>query len=392
MSKAYQDALIHHIKSIECIGDINIMSLLNMIPFSEIQIFLQHQIPELNDNCIQKAYFDTLSINDTLPSDIIRHVLSFNTFPHNTAINATNKQWNTCSAQIKAMQNKERKQVVDNYHIDYNEEVKNVWIVDPNRSQLTNDEIAANAKGLIANVQTAIELCESGDKLLIHNGIYEVSQIHIDKSIQIVGVGDNVVLNNVADVDHTLSFQNNSISYIENVAFSVSDLSGTGRTLDNGHIDIRSNAAVTVNECKFENGIVGINCADGACLDVKSCEFIKCNFGIYAEKDAANVNVIGCQFEECGCQKPDDDFQFGYSVAAHNCYGKDTLHLRCIGNVFRNNLSLAFVKLRIRTPNPNLSLDDWSTYSLRYNILDGDKGILIDGEVVDANTMYTKHY
>eukprot|EP01083_Nonionella_stella_P097893 275214_1 len=75
------------------------------------------------------------SINDTLPPDIVRHVLSFNTFPHNSAINATNKQWNKCSAQIKAIQNREREQVVDNYPIKYNEEVNNEWIVDPNRTQ-----------------------------------------------------------------------------------------------------------------------------------------------------------------------------------------------------------------------------------------------------------------
>eukprot|EP01083_Nonionella_stella_P183511 663414_1 len=197
MSKSQRKALIHHIESSQCIGDINITAfILSMFPFSKIQTFLRQQILELDDNGIRKAYFNILSMNDTLPSDLVGHMLSFNTFPHNSAINATDKQWNKHSTQIKAMQNKERKQVVDNYSIKYNEEVNNVWIVDQNRSQLTNDEIAANAKGPLSNLQAAIEHCESDDKLFIHDGVYQVRPIVIDKSIQMVGIGDNVVLTN----------------------------------------------------------------------------------------------------------------------------------------------------------------------------------------------------
>eukprot|EP01083_Nonionella_stella_P104813 300851_1 len=84
MSKAHKDALIRHIRSIGSIGDIDIITLLSMISLSKMQTFLQQQILELNDNDIQKAYFNILSINDTLPPDIVRHVLSFNTFPHKT--------------------------------------------------------------------------------------------------------------------------------------------------------------------------------------------------------------------------------------------------------------------------------------------------------------------
>eukprot|EP01083_Nonionella_stella_P302227 1041232_1 len=138
---------------------------------------------------------------------------------------------------------------VDNYPIKYNEAVNNVWIVDPNRTQLTSDEIDANRKGPCSNIQTSIERCQSGDKLLIHDGVYEVPQITIGKSIQIVGVGDNVIFRNL-DVDNTLRFINNSISYIENIAFAV-DPYLRPIPLYNGHIDIQYNAKVTVNKCKF---------------------------------------------------------------------------------------------------------------------------------------------
>eukprot|EP01083_Nonionella_stella_P276862 941154_1 len=138
MSNSQRKALIHRFQSSQCIGDFDIVALLSMFPFSNIQSILRQQILELNDNGVRKAYFNILSMNNTLPSDIVGHMLSFNTFPHNSAINATDKQWNKHSTQIKAMQNKERKQVVDKYPIQYNEVVNNVWIVDQNRSQLTN--------------------------------------------------------------------------------------------------------------------------------------------------------------------------------------------------------------------------------------------------------------
>eukprot|EP01083_Nonionella_stella_P048609 129830_1 len=377
MTKLYRDALIRHIKSSECIQDI--VALIGMIGFSKIQTFLRQQILELNDNDVRKVYFNSLSMNDTLPSDIVGHVLSFNTFQHNNAIKETNKQWNTHSTQIKAMQNKERKQVVDKYPIQYNEVVNNVWIVDQNRSQLTNDEIVANVKGCLSDVATAIELCESGDKLLIHDGIYEVSPIKIDKSIQIVGIGDNVVLKNGIDYDEsTLSFRNNSTSYIENIAFAVDN----NECVVDGHIDIGPNATVTVNKCKFDNGVVGINCGEGARLDAKSCEFVKCSFGIYAMPTAVNINVIGCTFEECGYTE--DHSTYSVVHVQRTNIGKHPLYLRCIGNVFQNNLSFPFVKL--------CELDEWNTYSLRYNMLDGDKGILMDAELVDANTMYREDH
>eukprot|EP01083_Nonionella_stella_P048612 129838_1 len=190
MSQALRDALIHHIRSIACIGDIDIVTLLSMIPLSKIQTFLQQQILELNDNDIRKACFNILSINDTLPPDIVRHVLSFNTFPHNSAINATNKQWNKCSAQIKANQNKKRMEEVDAYHLNYNQTVNNTWIVDENRTQLTNDETNSSFQGPISDIRTAIERCESGDKLLVYDGVYDEHALDIDKSIQIIGVGE----------------------------------------------------------------------------------------------------------------------------------------------------------------------------------------------------------
>eukprot|EP01083_Nonionella_stella_P145699 457050_1 len=391
MSKAQCDALIHHIQSTQCVGDL--ISWLAIIPFSEIQNFVEQQIVKLNQNSIRKAYFSDLSINDTLPSDIVRHILSFNTFPHNAAINATNKQWKKCSAQIKAKQNKERQQAVDSYHIKYDEEVNNIWIVDKNRSLLTDDEIASNFKGPVSDLHTAIERCESGDKLLIHDGVYEEPQMVTDKSIQLVGVGDSVVvrMRNTASRDIVLTFQNNSISYVENIAFPAYD------KCDDGPIEIVSNAKVTLHRCKFENGMFCIYCADGGCLDIKSCEFINCNCGIYAEHDAEKVNVIGCRFEnDEKCEYTNSD-NFGYPVlvyceykesSANTAIRKDTVHLRCIGNVFRNNLSFPFAKICSHDDVKQLS--DWNTYSLRYNMLEGDKSIFIKGKLVDANGMYIK--
>eukprot|EP01083_Nonionella_stella_P118320 353199_1 len=219
MSQTQQEALIYHIKSAESMDSFNIQPLLNMIPFSEIQTFMARQIRKLNANTIREAYFNTLSMNETLPTDLVANILSFHPFPHNTAINQTCKMWNKCSAQIKANQNKERMEEVDKYHLDYHEKVNNTWIVDGNRTQLTNDEIESGFQGPISNIHTAVELCESGDKLLVYDGVYDEHALDIDKSIQIIGVGDNVFLTNSA-ADHSmnrmysLSFRNNSISYV----------------------------------------------------------------------------------------------------------------------------------------------------------------------------------
>eukprot|EP01083_Nonionella_stella_P123357 371703_1 len=389
MAEMQHDALIDHIKSTQSIGDLNLMALLAIIPFSEIQTFLEQQISELNEDSIRKAYFTTLSIDDTLPSDVIGHVLSFHPFPHNAAINETNKMWNKCSAQIKTMQIKERKQEIANYDINYNEEVNNTWIVDPNRTQLTREETAASYKGPISVLNTAIERCESGDKLLIYDGVYEpVSNIH--KSIQIIGVGGNVVFEHTCN-NTSLSFGNGSISYVENIRF-VADIPLQYQDFNN-HINIEGGRTkVTVNKCTFFQGNDGILCANGACLDVKNCEFINNCIGILAEPNAANINVIGCVFEKCGLMKERLKCS-SVSVTYKYCdftipY---TLQLSCIGNLFRNNLFYSFsekygsIQLKYGTIQPD-------RYVLRCNMLEGDCGMAIDGVVVDTNKMYRQFH
>eukprot|EP01083_Nonionella_stella_P123355 371700_1 len=168
MSTVQQEALIEHIKSADCIDNINIMPLLHLIPFCEIQTFVEQHIRKLNANAIREAYFNSLSIDDILPSDLVGHVLSFQPFPYNASINQTNKMWNKLSSQLKHIQNKERIKAVDEYDLHYNEEVNNTWIIDANRTQLTNDERDSGFKGPLPDIGTALDMSESGDKLLIY--------------------------------------------------------------------------------------------------------------------------------------------------------------------------------------------------------------------------------
>eukprot|EP01083_Nonionella_stella_P304580 1059198_1 len=77
-------------------NDPQIISLLSVIPFVEIQTFMEQQIRKLIMNSIRETYFNTLSMNATLPNDLIGHILSFHPY-HAPNINQTSKMWNKCA-------------------------------------------------------------------------------------------------------------------------------------------------------------------------------------------------------------------------------------------------------------------------------------------------------
>eukprot|EP01083_Nonionella_stella_P178098 628125_1 len=388
MSKAQQNTVIDHIECAVSIDSISIIQLLHVIPFSEIQTFMKQQIRKCNADTVRQAYFNALSINETLPTDLMSNILSFHPFPHNTAINQTCKMWNKCSAQIKANQNKKRMEEVDAYHLNYNQTVNNTWIVDEHRTQLTNDETNSSFQGPISDIRTAIERCESGDKLLVYDGVYDEHALDIDKSIQIIGVGDNVFLTNSA-ADHSmnrmysLSFRNNSISYVENITFAIG--SAWTEHMDDGHINIQTNAKVIVNKCTFEHGICGLSCGSGGSLDAKSCNFTNCDFGIYVEHNASNVHVIGCVFDECG--------SCGYETTSSVVIKRRKVfdkQIKCIGNIFRNNLRYSITERHIGSDKSQHRPD---RYSLRCNMLEGENQWIEGNEkIMDANKIYYSAY
>eukprot|EP01083_Nonionella_stella_P118322 353206_1 len=218
MSKAQQEALMDYIKSSQCIEDLNLVSWVGIIPLLELKYFLVQQVRKFTESDTRKAYFNALSLNDILSTDLITHVLSFNHFPHNGAINQTDKMWNKCSRQVTVSQNKERQQIMDDYDMNYNEKVNNVWIVDLNRKELSKEETSAGYRGPISDLVTALELCESGDKLLVNEGEYcktVKTPTRIDKSIQIIGIG-NVIFQHKSQPPSFLIFGAGSISYVEN--------------------------------------------------------------------------------------------------------------------------------------------------------------------------------
>eukprot|EP01083_Nonionella_stella_P221992 792554_1 len=350
-------------------NDPQIISLLSVIPFVEIQTFMEQQIRKLIMNSIRETYFNTLSMNATLPNDLIGHILSFHPY-HAPNINQTSKMWNKCALQNKFIQNKERIKEVEKYDFNYSEEESNTWIVDANRTQLTNDEINASCKGPISDIDTAVGLCESGDKLLIYDGVYECKS-RIEKSIQLIGAGKNVVVTNRTSEDTRyiapLAFENNTISYIENITFAIDPDS------DHEIIDIGSGAKVIFNKCVFKHGETGIWCPEGVCLDTKRCTFTKCDCAIYVVPGPveSNVNVVGCLFDSCS--------HTVFACSQNNNPSK--VKLMGIGNIFRNNLSYPFEE---ECPFEH----DCTRYSLRCNILEGERGRVIDQKVVDANAMY----
>eukprot|EP01083_Nonionella_stella_P200267 733601_1 len=161
----------------------DILPFLQMVSVTQIQIFLLDAFSQLSTNAIRKAYFNTLSIMETLPSDIVQYIESFDSDGCRTVIN---KQWNQCH---KNNFPKLRREAINKIIFKPNILANNTWTISPNRV-IQGDE----ARNDITSIQDALLRSKSCDKFLIHPGLYNIDYLDIQHNVHFIGVADNVRL------------------------------------------------------------------------------------------------------------------------------------------------------------------------------------------------------
>ena len=147
----YKDELRNHVASTQILQEL--LPLLNQIPLEQIKDFLYQKIGSMNDAESKTFYYESLSIDEILPTDIIRDIISYQGFDiaHTKCVN---KQWKELSDQNEK---KNYQQMEENLEqtspIKFNKNENATWVLHPDRTDLTLTEINMGFEGITNDLQ-----------------------------------------------------------------------------------------------------------------------------------------------------------------------------------------------------------------------------------------------
>merc|ERR1712228_861385 len=245
------------------------------------------------------------------------------------------------------------------------------WIIHPKRTQLSEFEQDLGFKGPLKNIGDALQNhCDDGDRLLIHDGIYDshIALYTTCKGFHLVGLGKNVLFKNISNgCTHFFIDRNNMKTefIFENLEF------------DEAYLRIFGNNKIIIKDCTFRGHKghaleIGPDLNDfSKNVDVKidECTFIDAGLGLMEGR--VDANVTNCLFKRC----------IKHSIIIQNISISDTKNtLRCIGNTFEDLQSHPIVECE----DENLDLDT----SIVYDVVDESDRYLLKDNKLTGNNKY----
>ena len=318
-----------------------LLPFLQCIPPEKIKKFIKENVNAWDESSIKKMYLKSFSIVDTIPEDIIQHILSFQQLQG--SYRCVNKKWNELS------QKNERQyylklviSINESSPIPYNTETNTTWV----HSELSNVEKDLGFKRMY-KMKFAMGECKNGDRVLVKNRLQlECRNCHWDeeglwnKSISIIGVGNKAGFSGgnsqCCQILHNEKSKNSEDIhvYIENMTFDYAECKHA-----EGVLKVNDRAKLSLNKCKFHScrnwTSPAINVTNGGSLAVKNCEFIGGSTGVHAYTTAKEVMISNSLFKS-----------FRKCIAIYGEYISDTmtLQLRCDGNMFQDSLDHPIVE------------------------------------------------
>ena len=405
MAHFHSDTVNEAVSSAQYFNDC--LPFLKLISTEKLKQFI-HQ--NLNETTAKTFYYNSLSIDEIMPTDIIQHILSFQCLEELNWTKIVNKQWKKLSNRNEKMRYLKLQESLDKKLPDPYKSTNRVIIVHPFRTQLTSIEKKLGFSGPINNMPSAINMLKSGDRLYFHDGTYEFEDCHFNDfevNALAIGLGHNVVIRDPSPgIRHDYLFQvvDKSSVYIENITFDCTE----SRECYDGAIYIEEDGSnLWLNNCEFTFGGTGMYVRRGSSLKVENCVFDGAKTAIAVSAIANTVTIEQSIFKHCGieddlansgengCIQIDHnwtDVEYGESELTD---GRSFVKLTCIGNTFEDNLCYPISERAqiddIGAPSVNpvyIGKDD--LYRLEENIISGYNGKNVKRpiDIEDANTIY----
>eukprot|EP01084_Bolivina_argentea_P075936 137612_1 len=145
----------------------DLVNIMNHIPIESLKEFINDKLQSMHENKIREIYYDSVSIHDIIIDDVIQSVISY--IPYENSIKYINTTFHDLEKLNKNLRIRLRKRNILSQFKN-----KNTYIVDESRNYLTEEEIKKGIKGPIKTLDKALNLMESGDKIILSKGEYEM--------------------------------------------------------------------------------------------------------------------------------------------------------------------------------------------------------------------------
>eukprot|EP01084_Bolivina_argentea_P230995 389672_1 len=312
-----------------------------------------------------------LSITDIIPEAVIEYILLF---IDSTDMKCINKTFKKSYESHMNKQLNQRKSIIENEtlipKVSFENNMNKTWIVHPTRKTLNEEEFANGYCGPINDlIDTINNKAQSGDKILVCNGRYsestnnyiaDQSNDNFKKSLQIIGVGDDV---NITLLEREL-YIDSLFLFFKNVNLVIKDI-----------LQVEGNATFYLEDCNINIKLVGTIscCGTDAFFYAKNCVFSgnwDHNYRSPIEIGCGSSTIIGCKFinfrQSCIVIGLDNFFaKHMLKVGSENEFVIENVNI--IANTFENNLGYPISELTVSCPQPH--------YSIKHNILKGRNGL-----------------
>eukprot|EP01083_Nonionella_stella_P134752 409942_1 len=346
--------LVSLIESVTCIQDL--MPFLNAMfgvsPLTELKEIMKQRLSTMHIQQKHDLYLKASPMDEVLPQCIVEYVIGFN--DDLRSIELVNKTFHKCcdSIQRRVLRKKETEWQTEfnKLHSDFKDNrIINVY---PSTHHNT--------------LPLAIEHAQSGDTLLIHQGVYQFKEPYtLNKSIKLIGYGPNVFVKASCDDPHKLraAFYANIVfsaqyAYLQNITFEIEWMMDI----------VEEVCSFYMENCVMKSEWVALRISKAKTVKIRGCVIHANLIGIdVARFPTKMLQIESCVFENC-CRDAEEEDEHCIVLKT----GDQKAKFKCVGNHFKNNWRLPIVadnpsKINSETMNNTCCYDQDGEIELFYS-------------------------
>eukprot|EP01083_Nonionella_stella_P121627 365507_1 len=364
----------------------DLVPILRTLALDDLKQYIQHKLKSLDMSALAYSYYNASNIEQILGDDVMQHMLSFTGLYHAKGVS---KSWKQYCDKNEALQILRIHQL--NLSFPNGKKVRNTWLVHKHRTTLHPKEIELGYKSPLSSLLCAMGEAESGDRILIHKGEYELkgnktpyrkNSLEIVKNLMIIGVEDDVTLWRHESIEDDFPEYGMSIwcyadVYFENMKIEFMSI------YHEGSISNDAEGALWMNRVRHTGwrDTAAISMVGDASLRLTDCEFDGHKTAIEISIGAKDIHVERCLFRGMNHS----------CIEIYHRYDFDTVppvSFKCIGNVFQDNYGYTTSFVCKHDTDGNHNDSDLYTVEFRDNLLKGFNGKALDIDIDDANKLY----
>eukprot|EP01083_Nonionella_stella_P218317 782990_1 len=291
--------LVSLIETATCIQDLTPL-LSKVVGLAEMKDILKQRVSTMDIQQKRDLYFKGSPMDDVLPQCIVQSVIGFNDDLRQIAL--VNKTFHKCCDSVQALVLKKKKTDLQTEFNDLHSDFKNNRIINVYPSTHHN----------INTLRLAMEHAQSGDTLLIHQGVYQFQEPYVlKKNLKLIGYCSCVLINSQDDDNSAFDTSpfaciaiDTQYAYLQNITFD---------TIDHFAIvpmNIKETCSFYMENCVIQSDDIVLRIDDGKTVKIKDC-IIKGGssniMGFFVLRAPDIFEIESCVFENCVCNGADFD-------------------------------------------------------------------------------------